>query len=103
MTKFSSRRPLSWCSTHRQLYCRASRPGRRALSKLSMRACFCSGGRSVSANDSTPLVYFFAYRLESISAATSSGSPRRRVAPSRCPSRPRRYWVGPLPPPVPLA
>lgn len=70
MTKFSSSRPLSWCSTHKQLYCRASRPGSNAFSKLSIRARFCSGGRSASAKLSTPLVYFLAYRLESISSDT---------------------------------
>lgn len=78
-------------------------PGSSASSKLVIRACFCAGGRPASANDSTPLVYFLAYWLESISAATSSGSPRSRVAPSRSYSRPSRYWVGPAPPPVPLA
>lgn len=83
ITKFSSNRPLSRCSTHRQLYCWASMPGSSVFSKLSIRARFCLSGRFDSANDRTPLVYFFAYRLESISAATSSGSPRSRVAPSR--------------------
>lgn len=60
ITKFSSSRPLSRCSTHRTEYCEGSSPGSSACSKLSMRALFWASGRSASSNDSTPLVYFLA-------------------------------------------
>lgn len=88
--KFSSRRPLSVCSTHRTLYWSLSSPGIRTRSKLAISFSRCPGGRSASANDSTPEVYFFAYGEASISSRTSSGRPCRTLAPSRCRSFPSR-------------
>ncbi|MGQ6450458.1 hypothetical protein ACUNEU_26930, partial [Serratia sp. IR-2025] len=68
MTKFSSRRPLSLCSTHSTLYWSLSSPGIRTRSKLAISFSRVPAGKSASANDSTPDVYFFAYGEASISS-----------------------------------
>ncbi|MFV8892297.1 hypothetical protein ABQ343_18080, partial [Proteus mirabilis] len=83
MTKFSSRRPLSLCSTHSTLYWSLSSPGIRTRSKLAISFSRVPAGKSASANDSTPDVYFFAYGEASISSRTSSGLPCNTDAPSR--------------------
>lgn len=67
-----------------------SRPGISTRSKLSITLSRSPGGRVCSAKDRTPEVYFFANGVASMSSRTSSGAPRRTLAPSRLRSRPSR-------------
>nr|CRY95471.1 hypothetical protein [uncultured prokaryote] len=90
ITKLSSTRPLSPCSTHSTLYWSLSSPGIRTRSKLAISFSRWPGGKSFSANDSTPEVYFLAYADASISSRTSSALPCRTLAPSRWRSFPSR-------------
>jgi len=58
-------------------YWSGSRPAKTAFSKSPITASICASvGLSVSANDTTPLLYFHLFEIESIRAAVRSASPR---------------------------